>query len=93
MKDRIREIIKIDLDEYHFDMTAKASLKIDGEIYEYIEDHLSSADGEGHTVIWQRKSDGTYFKYNWFLSWSQRYHFSDEMIEVFARMETVYRFE
>lgn len=69
------------------DFTSEGPWEIDNETYEFIETYLLSGDGEGHSVIVQRKSDQKFFEFTW-LSWSQNYHYHEEWKEVFPKLVT-----
>jgi len=75
------------------DYTCKGPWEIKGETYTYIEDSLSSADGEGHDVIVKRESDGKFFMFGWFLSFSQNYYFDGFFKEVFPKEVTIITYE
>ena len=75
------------------DYTGSGPWEIKGETYTFIEDKLSSADGEGHDVVVKRESDGKFFMFNWFLSFSENYYFEGDFKEVFPKEITITVYE
>jgi hypothetical protein len=87
-----REIVKIDEDEFG-DQTGYGPWEWEGEVYYFVTRMPNNnCDGQGTDVIVQRESDDKFFKFTWFLSFSETYHFDDELVEVFeiTKITTIY---
>ena len=86
-----REIIELtELEREQIDFTSEEGWELDnGETFDYVTTlENNKCDGQGNNVIVKRTSDGKHFKYFWMLTFSQNYHFSDRMTEVFPEIIT-----
>jgi hypothetical protein len=80
-----RETIEIDDDEFE-DQTGSGPWEWQNEVYDKVTEFPNNnCDGQGTDVIVKRQSDGKFFKFTWFIGWSENYHMAREMREVFER--------
>jgi len=96
MKKIKREIVKVKKEE-GYDLADNVSCTINDNVYNFVETFLSPADGEGHTVIFKRKSDEDekekFFEFSWFLSFSENYFYGSQLREVFPKKIEKYIYE
>ena len=87
-----REVIEITED--FDDQTGYGPWEYQGEVYNKVNQYPdNNCDGQCTRVIVQRESDGKYFEFTWMLAFSQTYHMSDEMVEVFPKKITTTIYE
>lgn len=88
-----REEVKINTEEFG-DFTGHGPWEINGETYTYVDDipSVGKSDGEDHTIIVERKSDGKFFSFFWWYSHSSgNYYFEDACLEeVFKTTKITY---
>ena len=87
-----REIFKVSKEEID-DYTGFDEQEIKGEIYTHVDDYLDGmGDGESHTVVVQRKSDGKYFEFSWSY-YRDEYYYEEEWCEVKPKVitKTIYK--
>lgn len=86
-KEREREKVKINKEELD-DFTGHGPWILNGETYTFVEDvpSVGQSDGEDHTIIVERKSDGKLFSFFWWY-----HHSSGDYIMEDEYMEEVFK--